>query len=63
MNYTPENMYQTYNDSSMVAYEMLNEFQELEPIYHDEDILSKLDQDREMNLQVSNMVSKMQILP
>ena len=36
MNYTPDGNYQTYENSSMVAYEMQMNFQELEPIYHDE---------------------------
>ena len=32
MNYTPDGNYQTYENSSMVAYEMQMNFQELEPI-------------------------------
>ena len=36
MNYTPDGNYQTYENSSMVAYEMSMSFKELEPIYHDE---------------------------
>ena len=36
VNYTPDGNYQTYENSSMVAYEMQMSFQELEPIFHDE---------------------------
>jgi len=36
INYTPDGNYQTYENSSMVAYEMRMSFQELEPIYHDD---------------------------
>ena len=36
INYTPDGNYQTYEDSSMVAYEMTLNFAELEPIYHDD---------------------------
>ena len=32
----PENMYMTYNDSSMVAYKVDLAFQELEPIFNDD---------------------------
>ena len=34
--YTPDGNYQTYENSSMVAYEMSMNFTELEPIFHDE---------------------------
>ena len=34
--YTPDGNYQTYENSSMVAYEMTMNFTELEPIFHDE---------------------------
>ena len=44
-NYTPDGNYQTYENSSMVAYEMSMSFNELEPIYHDD--YTKLDQDRD----------------
>ena len=40
VNYTPDGNYQTYENSSMVAYEM-HSFNELEPIYHDD--YTKLD--------------------
>jgi len=36
VNYTPDGNYQTYENSSMVAYEMTMNFTELEPIFHDE---------------------------
>ena len=36
MSYTPDGNYQTYENSSMVAYEMSMSFTELEPIFHDE---------------------------
>ena len=36
INYTPDGNYQTYQNSSMVAYEMTLNFAELEPIYHDD---------------------------
>ena len=48
MNYTPDGNYQTYENSSMVAYEMQMSFQELEPIYHDE--YTALDQDRDESI-------------
>ena len=48
MNYTPDGNYQTYENSSMVAYEMTMSFQELEPIYHDE--YTALDQDRDESI-------------
>tara|TARA_S200000501_G_scaffold25455_1_gene22097 strand:+ start:157 stop:1590 length:1434 start_codon:yes stop_codon:yes gene_type:complete len=45
INYTPDGNYQTYENSSMVAYQMTLNFNELEPIYHDD--YYKLDQDRD----------------
>ena len=45
INYTPDGNYQTYENSSMVAYQMTLSFSELEPIYHDD--YTKLDQDRD----------------
>jgi len=48
VNYTPDGNYQTYENSSMVAYEMTMNFQELEPIYHDE--YSKLDGDTDQSI-------------
>ena len=47
-NYTPDGNYQTYENSSMVAYEMQMSFQELEPIYHDE--YTALDGDRDESI-------------
>ena len=46
VNYMPENMYMTYNDSSMVAYKVDLAFQELEPIFNDdyEDLDNNADQ-------------------
>ena len=41
VNYTPDGNYATYENSSMVAYEMSLSFNELEPIYHDD--YTKLD--------------------
>jgi len=48
MNYTPDGNYQTYENSSMVAYEMTMSFKELEPIYHDE--YTALDGDRDQSI-------------
>ena len=48
INYTPDGNYQTYENSSMVAYEMTMSFQELEPIYHDD--YTALDQDRDESI-------------
>ena len=48
INYTPDGNYQTYEDSSMVAYEMTLNFAELEPIYHDD--YSKLDNNRDTSI-------------
>ena len=48
MNYTPDGNYQTYENSSMVAYEMSMSFKELEPIYHDE--YTALDGDRDESI-------------
>ena len=48
VNYTPDGNYATYENSSMVAYEMTMSFQELEPIYHDE--YTALDQDRDESI-------------
>ena len=48
VNYTPDGNYQTYENSSMVAYDMTMNFQELEPIYHDE--YSKLDGDTDQSI-------------
>ncbi len=48
VNYTPDGNYQTYENSSMVAYQMTLSFNELEPIYHDD--YYKLDQDRDESI-------------
>ena len=48
MNYTPDGNYQTYENSSMVAYEMTLNFAELEPIYHDD--YSKLDDNEDLSI-------------
>ena len=48
INYTPDGNYQTYEDSSMVAYEMTLNFNELEPIYHDD--YYNLDQDTDTSI-------------
>ena len=36
INYTPDGTYATYQNSSMVAYELQFQFSELEPIYNDD---------------------------
>ena len=48
VNYTPDGNYQTYENSSMVAYEMTLNFSELEPIYHDD--YSKLDDNEDQSI-------------
>ena len=48
INYTPDGNYQTYENSSMVAYEMTLNFNELEPIYHDD--YTKLDNNRDTSI-------------
>ena len=48
INYTPDGNYQTYENSSMVAYQMTLSFNELEPIYHDD--YYKLDQDTDKSV-------------
>ena len=48
VNYTPDGNYATYENSSMVAYELQFGFQELEPIYHDN--YTALDQDRDESI-------------
>ena len=48
INYTPDGNYQTYENSSMVAYEMTLNFNELEPIYHDD--YTKLDGDTDESI-------------
>ena len=36
MNYMPENTYMTYDDTSMVSYNMRLSFKELEPVFNDD---------------------------
>ena len=48
INYTPDGNYQTYENSSMVAYEMTLSFNELEPIYHDD--YTKLDNNADRSI-------------
>ena len=48
INYTPDGNYQTYENSSMVAYEMTLNFNELEPIYHDD--YTKLDNNTDRSI-------------
>ena len=48
VNYTPDGNYATYENSSMVAYELQFGFQELEPVYHDN--YTALDQDRDESI-------------
>ena len=48
VNYTPDGNYQTYENASMVAYEMTLSFNELEPIYHDD--YSKLDNNTDKSI-------------
>jgi hypothetical protein len=48
INYTPDGNYATYENSSMVAYEMTLNFNELEPIYHDD--YTKLDGDTDQSI-------------
>ena len=48
INYTPDGNYQTYENSSMVAYEMSLSFNELEPIYHDD--YTKLDNNTDRSI-------------
>ncbi len=48
INYTPDGNYQTYENSSMVAYEMTLNFNELEPIYHDD--YTKLDDNTDQSI-------------
>jgi len=48
MTYTPDGNYATYENSSMVSYNMTMTFGELEPIYHDD--YSNLDQDKDESI-------------
>ena len=48
VNYTPNNTYMTYEDSSMVQYEITFAFQELDPLYNND--YTDLDQDTDGSL-------------
>ena len=48
VNYTPDGSYMTYENSSMVSYEMTLSFQELEPIYNSD--YTDLDSDRDQSI-------------
>jgi hypothetical protein len=48
VNYTPDGSYMTYDNSSMVSYDMTMSFQELEPIYNSD--YSDLDRDRDQSI-------------
>ena len=48
VNYTPDGNYATYENSSMVAYELTLSFNELEPIYHDD--YTKLDKNTDRSI-------------
>ena len=48
VNYTPDGNYATYENSSMVAYELTLSFNELEPIYHDD--YTKLDNNTDRSI-------------
>ena len=48
VNYTPDGNYATYDDSSMVAYEIQFSFQELEPVYNDD--YGKMDKNSDQSI-------------
>ena len=48
VNYTPDGSYMTYDNSSMVSYEMSMSFQEIEPIYNND--YTDLDKDRDQSI-------------
>ena len=48
INYTPDGSYMTYDNSSMVSYDMTMSFQELEPIYNSD--YTDLDSDRDQSI-------------
>jgi len=48
VNYTPDGSYMTYDNSSMVSYEMAMSFQEIEPIYNSD--YTELDGDRDQSI-------------
>ena len=48
VNYTPDGSYMTYDNSSMVSYEMAMSFQEIEPVYNND--YTDLDRDRDQSI-------------
>ena len=48
VNYTPDGSYMTYDNSSMVSYEISMSFQEIEPVYNND--YTKLDSDRDQSI-------------
>ncbi len=48
VNYTPDGNYATYEDSSMISYEVQFSFQELEPVYNDD--YSAIDKNRDTSI-------------
>ena len=48
VNYTPDGNYATYEDTSMVAYEIQFQFSELEPVYNDD--YSKIDSNSDSSI-------------
>ena len=48
VNYTPDGSYMTYDNSSMISYEMTMSFQELEPVYNSD--YTELDSDRDQSI-------------
>ena len=48
VNYTPDGNYATYEDTSMISYEIQFSFQELEPVYNDD--YSKIDQNTDTSI-------------
>ncbi len=48
VNYTPDGSYMTYDNSSMVSYEMAMSFQEIEPVYNND--FTDLDRDRDQSI-------------
>ena len=48
VNYTPDGNYATYEDSSMVAYEVQFSFQELEPVFNQD--YARLDSNTDVSI-------------
>jgi hypothetical protein len=48
VNYTPDGSYMTYDNSSMVSYQMTMSFQELDPVYNSD--YTDLDSDRDQSI-------------